>query len=108
MNMSELPKLIADAEAKATAAKTSIDNFVSWIANLRTDMHQCEAELEQKRRAADQLIAQLQSQIAKLKAEHANAELELKQVRREVERERSDWAREKKLTLQSLDEALAR
>jgi hypothetical protein len=106
--MSEIPKLLVNAETNVHAVKVAADNWLGYVKSMQADMQRCEAELEQKRRAADQLIAQLQSQIAKLKSEHASAELDLKQIRKQIEREKSEVSMEKKRLLQSLDEALAR
>jgi septal ring factor EnvC (AmiA/AmiB activator) len=106
--MSELPRLIVDAESKATAAKAAMDDFVVWLSNVRNDIARCEQELADKRRVADTEIAKLRASIDERKRELASVELELRQVRRDLERERKEVGLEKQRLIRSLDEVMAR
>jgi len=106
--MSALPTLIIQAETSATAVKAAADQFVGWLNNVRNDIARCEEELAQKRRVADTEIARLRADIQRLQSERADEERKLAVVQKTIERERKQWDLEKKRTLQSFDEVLAR
>lgn len=101
--MTELPRLIIDAQTRALALKTAADDFVGWLNNLRADIAKCEEELEQKLRIADQQTARLQTEIQRLQSERAKEEQALAQVRKDLERERREIGLEKERFLKSLD-----
>src|SRR6516165_4974294 len=101
--MSELPRLITDAESKATATKVALDSFVGWLNSVRDDIAKCEEELEQKLRIADQQTARLQTEIQRLQSERAKEEQALAQVRKDIASERKEIGRERERFLKSLD-----
>jgi hypothetical protein len=106
--MTELPRLIIDAQTRALALKTAADDFVGWLNNLRADIAKCEEELAQKRRAGDTEIAKLRSTIAELSKEQSAAERNNAEARSKIEREKREWDMEKKRVLKSFDDVLVR
>jgi hypothetical protein len=64
--MSELPRLIVDAESKVLGVKTTLDNWITYIQSIRADIAKCETELAEKVRAGDAQIAHLRSEIHRL------------------------------------------
>jgi predicted nucleic acid-binding Zn-ribbon protein len=105
--MSELPKLIINAETSAHAVKAAADTFVGWLKSIQADVQRCEADLEQKRRAADTEIARKRAQIEELTKEYAALERSYSELHAKVERERKEIGAERDRLRRTVDQVLA-